>query len=324
MKKPKKKLRIGVVGTGYLGKFHAEKYARMDDVELVGIADINQTQAEKIAKKYSTKAYTSHRNILDKVDAVSIVVPTPVHFEVSRDFLKHDVDVLIEKPITTTIKEADELIGFAESKGLIIQVGHLERFNPAVIALRDYITRPMFIESHRLSTFKERAADVSVVLDLMIHDIDIISNLVRSGIKSIHAAGTPVISGHVDIANTRMEFENGCVANVTASRISTRDERKIRLFQKDAYISVDFANRQITIVKKNDKDKRGIIPGMDINKRCFNQGDALDDELKAFVKAVKKRESPEVTGQVGRDALKIALDIMQQIQNRNQKLAHSL
>ena len=324
MKKPKKKLCIGVVGTGYLGKFHAEKYARMDDVELVGIADINRSQAEKIAKKYSTKAYTSHRNILDKVDAVSIVVPTPVHFEVSRDFLKHNVDVLIEKPITTTIEEADELIGFAESKGLIIQVGHLERFNPAVIALRDYITRPMFIESHRLSTFKERAADVSVVLDLMIHDIDIISNLVRSGIKSIHAAGTPVISEHVDIANTRMEFENGCVANVTASRISTRDERKIRLFQKDAYISVDFANRQITIVKKNDKDKSGIIPGMDINKRCFNQGDALDDELKAFVKAVKKRESPEVTGQVGRDALKIALDIMQQIQNRNQKLAHSL
>lgn len=319
MKKSKKKLRIGVVGTGYLGKFHAEKYARMDDVELVGIADINQSQAEKIAKKYSIKAYTSHKNILDKVDAVSIVVPTPVHFEVSRDFLKHDVDVLIEKPMTTTIEEADELIGFAESKGLIIQVGHLERFNPAVIAVQDYIKRPMFIESHRLSTYKERAADVSVVLDLMIHDIDIISNLVRSKIKSIHAAGTPVISGHVDIANARIEFENGCVANVTASRISNRDERKIRLFQRDAYISVDFANHQITIVKKTNNDKSSIIPGMDINKLCFNKGDALDDELKAFVKAVKKRESPEVTGQVGRSALKVALSIMKQIQNKNKR-----
>jgi predicted dehydrogenase len=151
----------------------------------------------------------------------------------------------------------------------------------------------------------------------MIHDIDIISNFVRSKIMNIHAAGIPVISGHVDIANARLEFENGCVVNVTASRISTRDERKIRLFQRDAYISVDFANQEITVVKKNNKDKSGIIPGMDINKLCFNKGDALDDELKSFVKAVKKRESPEVTGQVGRNALKIALNIMQQIKNRN-------
>jgi len=317
MKRSGKKLKIGVVGTGYLGKFHAEKYARMDDVELVGIADINKSQAEKIAKKYSVKAYTSHKDILDKVDAVSIVVPTPAHFKVSYDFLKHDVDVLIEKPMITTIEEADELIGLAEEKGLIIQVGHLERFNPAVIALRDYVKKPMFIESHRLSTYKERAADVSVVLDLMIHDIDIISNFVRSKVKNIHAAGIGVISKHVDIANARIEFKNGCVANVTASRISTRDERKIRLFQRDAYISVDFANHKITIVKKNDNDKSSIIPGMDINNLCFNKGDALDDELKSFVKAVQNRKFPEVTGQVGRSALKIALSIMQQIQNRN-------
>ncbi|MEA3435432.1 MAG: Gfo/Idh/MocA family oxidoreductase [Thermodesulfobacteriota bacterium] len=319
MKRSGKKLRVGVIGTGYLGKFHAEKYARMDDVDLVGIADINKSQAEKIAKKYSVKAYASHKDILDKVDAASIVVPTPAHFKVSRDFLKHNVDVLIEKPITTTIEEADELIGFAESKGLIIQVGHLERFNPAVVALRDYVKKPVFIESQRLSTFKERAADVSVVLDLMIHDIDIISNIVKSKVESIHAAGIDVISKHVDIANARLEFENGCVANVTASRISTRDERKIRLFQRDAYISVDFANHGITIVKKDNKDKGSIIPGMGINKLCFNKGDALDDELKSFVKAVKKREAPEVTGKVGRDALKIALSIMKQIQDTNSR-----
>ncbi len=317
MKRSGKKLRVGVIGTGYIGKFHAEKYAQMDDVDLVGIADTNKSQAEKIAKKYSVKAYTNHKDILDKVDAVSIVVPTPAHFKVSRDFLKHNVDVLIEKPMTTTIEEADELIRFAESNGLIIQVGHLERFNPAVVALRDYLNKPMFIESHRLSTYKKRATDVSVVLDLMIHDIDIISNFVRSKIKSIHAAGIPVISGHVDIANAHLEFENGCVVNVTASRISTRDERKIRLFQRDAYISVDFANQGITVVRKNNKDKSSIIPGMDINNLCFNKGDALDDELKSFVKAVIKRESPEVTGQVGRNALKIALSIMQQIRNRN-------
>ncbi len=317
MKKSKKKLRVGVVGTGYLGKFHAEKYARMDDVDLVGIADINKSQAEKIAEKYSVKAYTSHKDILDKVDAVSIVVPTPAHYKVSLDFLEHDVDVLIEKPMTTTLEEADKLIRIAEARGLIIQVGHLERFNPAVIALRDYVKKPMFIESHRLSTYKERAADVSVVLDLMIHDIDIISNFVRSKIKSIHAAGIPVISGHVDIANARLEFENGCVANVTASRISIRDERKIRLFQRDAYISVDFANREIAVVKQSNKNESSIIPGMEINNLCFTKGDALDDELKFFVKAVTKREAPEVTGKVGRDALKIALSIMQQIQNRS-------
>ena len=317
MKRSEKKLRVGVVGTGYLGKFHAEKYARMDDVDLVGIADINKSQAEKIAEKYSVKAYTSHKDILDKVDAVSIVVPTPAHYKVSRDFLENDIDVLIEKPMTTTLEEADKLIRIAEARGLIIQVGHLERFNPAVIALRDYVKKPMFIESHRLSTYKERAADVSVVLDLMIHDIDIISNFVRSKIKSIHAAGIPVISGHVDIANARLEFENGCVANVTASRISTRDERKIRLFQRDAYISVDFANREIAVVKQSNKNESSIIPGMEINNLCFTKGDALDDELKFFVRAVTKREAPEVTGKVGRDALKIALSIMQQIQNRN-------
>jgi len=319
MKRSEKKLRIGVVGTGYLGKFHAEKYTRMDDVDLVGIADINKSQAEKIAKQYSVKAYTSHKDILDKVDAVSIVVPTPAHYKVSKDFLEHDVDVLIEKPMTTTLKEADKLIRLSEARGLIIQVGHLERFNPAVIALRDYVKKPMFIESHRLSTYKERATDVSVVLDLMIHDIDIITNFVRSKIKSINAAGIPVISGHVDIANARIEFENGCVANVTASRISTRDERKIRLFQKEAYISVDFANHEITIVKQGEKDESSIIPGMGINQLCFTKTDALDDKLKSFINAVKRRQAPEVNGNVGRSALKVALSIMKQIQNRNSR-----
>jgi len=317
MKKSKRKLRVGVVGTGYLGKFHAEKYARMDNVNLVGIADINKTQANKIAEKYSVNAYTNHKNMLDKVDAVSIAVPTPAHYKVSRDFLEHDVDVLIEKPMTTTLKEADKLIQLAETRNLIIQVGHLERFNPAVIALRKYVKKPMFIESHRLSTYKERATDVSVVLDLMIHDIDIISNFVRSKISSINAAGIPVISGHVDIANARIEFENGCVANVTASRVSTRDERKIRLFQKNAYISVDFANREITIIKQSDRDENSIIPKMGINQLCFTKADALDDELKSFVNAATMRQEPEVNGHVGRSALNVALSIMKQIHKRN-------
>jgi len=220
------KLRVGVVGAGYLGRFHAEKYARMDDVELVGVVDIDKSQAEEVAGRFNTKAYLHHEYLFGKVDAVSIVVPTPAHFSVAKDFLENNIDVLIEKPMSETTEQADELIRFAKSKSLIIQVGHLERFNPAVVALRDIIKQPMFIESHRLSIYKDRCTDVSVVLDLMIHDIDIILNIVRSEIVNIHAAGIPVISGHVDIANARLEFKSGCIANVTASRISTKNERK--------------------------------------------------------------------------------------------------
>lgn len=317
-----KKLRVGVVGVGYLGKFHAEKYARMDDVDLVGVVDINRFEAEDVAKKVNTKAYSNYQDLFGKVDAVSIVVPTPAHFTVAKDFLENDIDVLIEKPMTTTLEEADELIRFSKSRGLMIQVGHLERFNPAVVALQDIVKKPMFIESHRLSVFKDRGTDVSVVLDLMIHDIDIILNFVGSEIDSIRAAGVPVISGHVDIANARLEFINGCVANVTASRISTKNERKIRLFQKDAYISVDFANQGITVIQQNGKIEDGLIPGMDIKQLSFAKGDALEDELKSFVKAVVSREAPEVTGQMGRDALRIALSIMDQIIDTSRRFLH--
>jgi predicted dehydrogenase len=315
-----KKLRIGVVGAGYLGKFHAEKYSQMDDVELVGIADLNRVQAENVSKKVKTNAYTDYRDLIGKTDAVSVVVPTPAHYKVSRDFLENDIDVLIEKPITTTLSEADELISISAARGLIIQVGHLERFNPAILALKDIVKNPRFIESHRLSIFKERGTDVSVVLDLMIHDIDIISGFVKSEIKSIHAAGIPVITGLADIANTRLEFMNGCVANVTASRISTKNERKIRLFQQDAYISVDFANHEITVVRKKESEKESLIPGMEIKQICFEKSDALKDELTAFVKAVSRREIPEVTGQVGRDALKVALSVMEQIDSSKKQL----
>jgi predicted dehydrogenase len=314
-----KKLRVGVVGAGYLGRFHTEKYARMDDVELVGVVDIDKSQAEEVAGRFNTKAYLHHKYLFGKVDAVSIVVPTPAHFSVAKDFLENNIDVLIEKPMSETTEQADELIRFAKSRSLIIQVGHLERFNPAVLALQDIIKQPMFIESHRLSIYKDRCTDVSVVLDLMIHDIDIILNFVRSEIVNIHAAGIPVISGHVDIANARLEFKSGCIANVTASRISTKNERKIRLFQKDTYISVDFANQGITVIQRNDKVEGGIIPGMEIKQIRFAKGDALENELKSFIKTVRRRENPEVTGQMGRDALKIALSIMKQIRDTNRR-----
>jgi predicted dehydrogenase len=315
-----KNLRVGVVGVGYLGKFHTEKYARMNDVNLVGVVDIKKSRAERVANKFNTKPYQNHKDLFGEVDAVSIVVPTTDHFKVSKDFLENDIDILIEKPITTTIEEADELIRFSASKDLIIQVGHLERFNPAVVALQDIIKKPLFIESHRLSIFKERSTDVSVVLDLMIHDIDIILNFVMSEIVNIQASGVSVISEHVDIANARLEFKTGCVANVTASRISTKNERKIRLFQKDAYISVDFAKQGITVIQRDDKINHGLIPGMDIKNLSFSKSDALEDELRSFVNAVKKREIPEVTGQMGRDALRIALSIMNQISASTDRL----
>lgn len=310
---------MGVIGTGYLGKFHAEKYAAMEDVELTGIVDINRKQAEEVAEKLGVPAYFRPEDILGKVDAVSIVVPTPLHYPVSRLFLEHDVDVLIEKPITTTLNEADSLIDLAESRGLIIQVGHLERFNPAVIALEDVLGVPMFIESHRLSIFQPRGTDVDVVLDLMIHDIDIILNLVQSEVTSIQASGIPVITGHGDIANARLEFANGCVANVTASRIALKNERKIRLFQRDAYIAVDFANREITVIRRDGKQPDGIIPGTDINRRCFTKSDALKAELVSFVQSVKNRVAPEVTGSMGRDALKVALSIMEQTEKTRRR-----
>lgn len=313
------KLKVGVIGTGYLGKFHAEKYADMEDAQLVGIVDINRKQAEEVAAKLGVSAYFRPEDILGKVDAVSIVVPTPLHYRVSRLFLEHDVDVLIEKPITPTLSEADSLIDVAESRGLIIQVGHLERFNPAVIALKDVLGAPMFIESHRLSIFQPRGTDVDVVLDLMIHDIDIILNLVQSQVTRIQASGIPVITEHGDIANARLEFANGCVANVTASRIALKNERKIRLFQRDAYIAVDFANREITVIRRDGNHPDGIIPGTDINRRCFTKSDALKAELVSFVQSVKNRVAPEVTGTMGRDALKVALSIMEQTEKTRRR-----
>ncbi|OQY06895.1 MAG: UDP-N-acetyl-D-glucosamine dehydrogenase [Desulfobacteraceae bacterium 4572_123] len=315
-----KKLRAGVIGVGYLGKYHAQKYAGMDNVDLVGVVDTEKSRAETVARQVGTRAYTSHLDLMGRVDAVSIAVPTPAHYAVGRDFLENSVDILIEKPMTTSLEEADKLLEMAESRGLIIQVGHLEEFNPAVVAAKEFVKRPMFIESHRLSIYNDRSTDVSVVLDLMIHDIDIILNLVKSEIKEIRAAGAPVTSKQVDIANARLEFENGCVANITASRISTKNQRKIRLFQRDGYLAVDFSKREITVINQvGQKDPSDLIPGMEIKQLCFIEGDALENEIRSFVTAVSSRKLPEVTGKMGRNALKIALCIMAQIDSFTQR-----
>lgn len=308
-----KKIRAGVVGVGYLGKFHAQKYAMLENVKFVGIVDVNRSQADEVAKDTGARAFYDYRELFGKVDAVSIVVPTHLHHAIALDFLQNGIDVLIEKPITTTVEEADELIATADARDLIIQVGHLERFNPAVVAIADMIADPIFIECNRLGLYKPRGTDVSVVHDLMIHDIDLILNFVRSDIRYCHALGTPVVTDNADIANAHIEFENGAVANVTASRISNKNERKIRLFQKDGYFSIDFANRSIIHIRPSTGDENCPIPGMHMEEHRFTQGDALEAEIRSFVQTVASRTAPEVSGRMGRDALKIAVSITGQI-----------
>jgi len=307
------KPRVAVIGAGYLGQYHVEKYAAMDTAELVGVVDTDAERAAEIAHRHNTKAFTDFRALFGHVDAVSIVTPTPLHFEIGRAMLNAGIHVLIEKPITTSLEEARTLIDLAESKHLVLQVGHLERFNPAVVAVQDRINKPMFIESHRLSVYKGRSTDVSVVLDLMIHDIDIILNFVGSEVESIHASGAAVVSDHCDIANARIAFKTGCVANITASRISTKSQRKIRLFQKNGYIAVDFAKREIMHIEQTHIPNDALIPGMEVHQSCFPEGDALEAELRSFADAVTACHAPVVTGRMGYQALAVALDVMDQI-----------
>lgn len=317
----KNRIRAGVVGVGYLGRWHAEKYAGLDNVDLAGVVDVDEKQSAAVAEKEGTRAYTDYRDLFGLVDAVSIAVPTPLHYDVAKAFLKNGVDVLIEKPITTTVKQADELIGIAARNNKIIQVGHLERFNPAVVSVQDLISAPVFIESNRLSIYQPRGSDVSVVHDLMIHDIDLILHFVKSGVRYCHALGTPLVTDSVDIANAHIEFENGATANVTASRISGKTERKIRLFQKDGYISIDFANRAITYIRRaRHGEENCAIPGMHMENRNFEQADALKEEIVSFVRAVETRSVPEVSGQMGRDALALAVEIIRQIDLAMEKI----
>jgi predicted dehydrogenase len=306
-----KKLKCAVIGTGYLGKFHAEKYATHPDCELVAIVDIDPLIAKEIALKYNAKAVSNYKTILSQVDAVSIVVPTSLHHQLSKDFLMAGVHVLVEKPITVTVKEADELISIAREKKVILQVGHLERFNPAILGLNENESKPLFIESHRLSPFNPRANDVSVVLDLMIHDIDIILALVNSEVERIDASGTAVLTQGTDIANARLTFKNGCVANVTASRISMKVERKMRMFRPCSYISVDFQNKILTKHHTGNKEMFPGIPEIETEESVFEGGDALLEEIKHFIGCIQTGKNPLVSGEAGRRALETAIKITQ-------------
>lgn len=303
-------LKAAVIGVGYLGRFHAQKYQANPHVDLIGVVDSDLDRAKEVAEEVGATAYADYCELLSQVDLVSIVVPTKYHFAVAKDCFNAGCHVLLEKPVTVTVAEADELIELANDKGLTFQVGHLERFNPAVMALQGVLKNPQFIESHRLAPFKPRGTDVNVVLDLMIHDIDILLSLVPHPMKSINSVGVPVLSAEVDIANARLQFENGCVANVTASRASRETMRKMRIFQQDAYISIDFQSREIAIYRK--QSGLNLIPGLPnvgVEMKSFEQGDPLKDEIDAFVVAVRNGTPPVVSGVDGKRALEVAIQI---------------
>ncbi len=308
-----KKLRAAVVGVGYLGRFHAEKYGALQDVELVGVADSDPARAAEIAGLLGTVAYGDYRELAGKVDLVSIVVPTRFHHAVASFFLHNGIHVLLEKPITTTVAEAQDLIATAADKGLVFQVGHLERFNPAFTAVAGRLKRPGFIEAVRVAPFKPRGTDVSVVLDLMVHDIDIIRRFVGSEITAISATGAVVYSNEPDIANARIEFACGCVANVTASRISLASERKMQIFQEDSYISIDFQNRQATIATRGEGESAPGVPAVSVQELSVPQRDQILAEIEAFVASVATGAPVVVPGEDGLNALETALMVEEKI-----------
>jgi len=302
-------LRTAVVGVGYLGNFHAQKYSSIPGVELIGVVDSNPKRAEEIAKALNTTPFYDHRELIGKVDAVSVAVPTQFHHTVASDFLNAGVHVLLEKPITVTIEEADNLIELARKRELVFQVGHLERFNPVLMALDNVLQEPRFIESVRIAPFKPRGTDVNVVLDLMIHDIEIIQHIVKSAVERVDAIGAPVFTGEEDIANARILFENGCVANVTASRISLKSERKMRIFQHNAYITLDFQNRKLLVAQRGDGEIFPGVPNVKVQERELGEADALRSEIESFITAILTRTQPLVSGLDGRMALCTALKI---------------
>ena len=323
-------LNIGVVGVGHLGKHHARIFTGLENCKLIGVYDRISERAEEIANLYQVKAFESLEALLAKVDAVDIAATTSDHYDLAKLVLQKGCHVFLEKPITSTLEQAKELLLLAEERKLKIQVGHIERFNPVIMPIIEEIKNPMFIESHRLAPFTPRGTDVPVVLDLMIHDIDLILSFIKSPITEIRASGVGIVTTSIDIATARLEFANGAIANVTSSRISLKKERKIRFFQKDAYISVDFQNQKTDILRKSPKFVLQLpnllagSPDFDLEK-CLdikeivptsNGKDALTMELASFVAAVNNNTRPIVTGEDGMRALEVALQILKTIESR--------
>lgn len=332
-------LRVGVVGCGAFGRNHARVYrdlqaSALKEIEFAGIADADYARAQAVAKEFDVAAFRSADELMAAgADAVSVAVPTIAHLEVARQLMKSGADVLIEKPLAVTLAEADELIETADRYDRIAQVGHLERFNPAVRATIPLLTKPMFFEVHRLSVFTPRSLDVDVILDLMIHDLDVVLSFVRSPIKEVRAVGLPILSKKVDIANVRLEFESGCVANFTASRVSTERVRKLRFFQPHQYVSLDYSRQDVLVLTVDDvePDPAGIDPfnpasvavsafsGITPYKPRIEQQEPLRAELNSFLRAVRDRTEPEVTLADGRRALAAATEIVEAIAEHSRR-----
>jgi len=301
-------IRVGVIGVGSIGHHHARIYSGLEGVRLVGIVDIDSRQAQEVASKYNCKAYKNYTEIINSVDAVSIAAPTTLHHRISMDFLKHDRDILVEKPITFTMHEADEIIAEAEKRGLILQVGHLERFNAGVSVISSMVDGPQFIESRRLSPFSGRGADVDVTLDLMIHDIDIILSLVNSDISDLRATGAKVLTENIDIAHAWIEFRNGCIAEAVTSRIADEKVRELKIFQHNAFLSLDYQTQEVSCYKKLDG-------GVGKEVKRAEKKEPLKEQLISFVECVRKRSRPVVSGHEGREALKVALKVSELVNN---------
>ena len=295
-------VKVGVIGVGYLGQHHARIYSEIEEAELVAVVDIDREKAATLAEKYHCEALSDYSEILPKVDAFSIVTPTTSHYKIALDCLRAGKDVLIEKPITVTVKEADELIDEAKKRDCIIQVGHLERYNPAILAAADFFSEPLFIESERLSPFLGRATDVDVTLDLMIHDIDIMLSLIAMPVKNIRAVGAKVLTDKIDVAKAWLEFENGCIALATVGRLSPEKSRKLKVFQKDSHLVIDYQSSEI---------KRFFRTGEGISAEIIKpeKKEPLKEELKDFIRCVKERKRPTVSADEGRYALKVVLEI---------------
>jgi predicted dehydrogenase len=327
------KIKVGVIGVGHLGRLHVQNYKLISDVEIVGIYDVDFKRVQEVANEFQVKAFDNLEPLLEQIEVASIVVSTTNHFDITQACLERGIHCLVEKPITGTLSEADRLIQISNEKHLILQVGHIERFNPAIVALNDVELHPMFIESHRLASFNPRGTDVAVVLDLMIHDIDIILHLVKSPVTKIDASGVAVVTDEVDIANARLGFANGCVANITASRISQKKMRKMRLFQRNAYIGIDFLQKFSEIYQLVDSNQAKIQPNqipiefgqlnqygklkkITYERRQIEEANALKMELESFLNSVKTGKRPAVSGVDGREALRVAIQITEMIKSQ--------
>jgi predicted dehydrogenase len=307
-------VKTAVIGVGYLGKFHAEKYAEVAGAELVAVVDTDAQTREEMALHLGVDGVSDYRTLMDAVDAVSVVVPTTAHYAIAREFLEAGVHVLVEKPITETAEQASALIDIARKRGVVLQVGHLERFNSAIRALEPMLRVPRFVESVRVAPYKERGTEVDVVLDLMIHDIDLIQYIVRSPIERIEAVGTPVITDKPDVANARIRFESGCIANVTAGRTSLKTERKIRIFQEACYFSADLHNKMLSIHRRGESTGNDARIAMQIEELQCDDDDALRLEIEAFLDSIRNGKPPVVSGEDGRQALQTAMDIVAQVE----------